>query len=48
LSLEEVFSNVLLMFLCYAYVLAIIVISGKMDKNSVFHGRAHGSSYGRL
>ena len=29
---EEVFSNVLLMLLCYAYVLAIIVVSGKIDK----------------
>lgn len=29
---EEIFSNVLLMLLCYAYVLAIIVVSGKIDK----------------
>ena len=29
---EEVFSNFLLMLLCYAYVLAIIVVSGKIDK----------------
>jgi len=32
LLFEEVFSNVLLMLLCYAYVLAIIVVSGKIDK----------------
>gem|GEM_PF-3094663 len=29
---EEVFSNVVLMLLCYGYVFFIIVISGKMDK----------------
>ena len=29
---EEIFSNLLLMFLCYAYVLAIIFVSGKIDK----------------
>jgi dolichol kinase len=32
LLLEDVFSNALLMFLCYAYVLAIIIVSGKLDK----------------
>lgn len=29
---EEVFSNVFLMFLCYVYVLIVIVVSSKMDK----------------
>ena len=29
---EDIFSNVLLMFLCYAYVLSIIVVSGRIDK----------------
>lgn len=29
---EEVFRNILLMFICYAYILLIIFVSGKMDK----------------
>ena len=29
---EEVFMNVLLVFLCYAYVLLVIVVSSRMDK----------------
>jgi hypothetical protein len=29
---EEVFLNVLLVFLCYAYMLLVIVVSSKMDK----------------
>jgi len=29
---EEVFMNVLLVFLCYAYVLFVIFVSSRMDK----------------
>ena len=31
MSFEEIFSNVLLMLFCYAYVLAVIGLSGKID-----------------
>ena len=33
MSTAEVFANIVLMLLCYAYVLLLILVSGKMDKH---------------